>query len=149
MGCHSRGVDEAFGTVLIAIAVVAALIACASFVGSGRVYQRLGRGDLSLDEPELRPSPQHGSAAWRAEADAELRQLLEAKSARREARGEPPLDVEAELIALTQPAPAADPGLRDEVRELVVAANERRARRGQEPLDVDAEVDRRLRELGA
>jgi hypothetical protein len=142
-------VDEAFGTILIVVAVVGALIACASFAGSGRVYREIGRGDLSLDEPDLRPSPQRGSAAWQAEADAELRQLLEAKSARRQARGEPPLDVEAELAALSRPAPSADPGLREEVRELVVAANERRARRGQEPLDVDAEVGRRLRELGA
>jgi hypothetical protein len=149
MGCHSRDVDEAFGTVLIAIALVAALIACASFAGSGRLYRGLGRGDLSLDEPDLRPTPEYGSAAWQAEADAELRQLLEAKSARREARGEPPLDVEAELAALSAPAPTADPGLREEVRDLVVAANERRVRRGQEPLDVDTEVERRLRELGA
>ena len=72
--------------------------------------------------------------------------MLEAKSARREARGEPPLDVDAELAALTAPA-AVDEGLRDEVRQLVVARNERRIRRGEEPLDVESEVDRRLREL--
>jgi hypothetical protein len=90
-------VAESFGVVLIAIAVVAALIACASYAGAGRLYGRIGRGGLSLDEPELRPSPQPGSAAWQAEADAELRQLLEAKSARSERRGEGPLDVEAEV----------------------------------------------------
>ena len=140
---------EAFGTVLIAIAVVAAAVACLSFVGSGKIYRGLGRTGLSLDEPELRPAPQPGSAAWDAEAAAELRQLLEAKSARREARGEGPLDVEAELAELSQPAPTADPALRAEVRELVVATNERRARRGEPPLDVEAEIDRRLRDLGA
>ncbi len=141
--------DEAFGTVVIVIAVVAALIACASFAGSGRIYRGLGRTGLSLDEPELRPAPRPGSPAWNAEADAELRQLLEAKSARREARGERPLDVEAELGRLAASAAPADPALREELREHVVAANERRVRRGQEPLDVDAEIERRLRELGA
>jgi hypothetical protein len=142
-------VDDSFGTVLIAIAVVAAVVACISYVGSGAIYRGIGRTGLSLDEPDLRPSPLPGTAAWDAEADAELRQLLEAKSARREARGEPPLDVEAELAALSSSAPPADAALCEEVRELVVATNERRARRGQPPLDVEQEVDRRLRDLGA
>jgi len=140
---------ESFGTVLIVIAVVAAMLACASFVGSGALYRGIGRSGLSLDEPELRPVHQPGSSAYEAEAAAELRQLLEAKSARREARGERPLDIDAELAQLKQPAPQVDPALRDEVRELVVATNERRVRRGEEPLDVEAEVDRRLRDLGA
>jgi hypothetical protein len=142
-------VDDYFGTVLIAIAVVAAVVACISYAGAGAIYRGLGRTGLSLDEPDLRPSPLPGTAAWEAEADAELRQLLEAKSARREARGEPPLDVEAELAALSGPSHDADPALREEVRELVVAANERRARRGQPPLDVEREIERRLRHLGA
>lgn len=141
--------EEAFGTVLIAIAVVAAAVACLSFIGSGQIYRGLGRTGLSLDEPELRPTPQPGSPTWDAEAAAELRQLLEAKSARREARGERPLDIDAELAQLSQPAQAADPALRDEIRELVVATNERRARRGEPPLDVDTEVERRLRDFGA
>jgi hypothetical protein len=140
---------ESFGVVVIAIAVVSALVACASYVGSGRIYRGLGRTGLSLDEPELRPGPPPGSSAWQAEADAELRQLLDAKSARSEARGDGPLDVEAEIARLSQPLRTPDPALRAEVRDLVVATNERRARRGQSPLDVEAEVDRRLDELGA
>lgn len=140
---------ESFGVVVIAIAILSALVACASYVGAGRIYDGLGRTGLSLDEPELRPGPQPGSPAWRAEADAELRQLLEAKSARSEARGDGPIDVDAELARLAQPPATPDPGLRAEVRELVVASNERRARRDQPPLDVEAEVDRRLAELGA
>jgi hypothetical protein len=80
----------------------------------------------------------------------EIRQMLEAKSARREARGEPPLDIDAEMAALTKPATPAAEALRDEVRQLVIARNERRVRRGEEPVeDVEAEVDRQLRELGA
>jgi hypothetical protein len=85
------------------------------------------------------------AASSSAEAQEEIRQMLEAKSARRVARGEAELDVDAELAALT--APAADPGLRDEVRQLVIARNERRARQGKEPLDVETEVERQLREL--
>jgi hypothetical protein len=84
-----------------------------------------------------------------AEAQAEIRQMVEAKSARRESRGQAPLDIEAEISALTQPAAGVDDELRDEVRQLVISRNERRVRQGQEPLDVEAEVDRQLRDLGA
>jgi hypothetical protein len=73
--------------------------------------------------------------------------MLSARNARAAARGEPEVDVEAELGRLT--APAADPDLREEVRALVLARNARRAARGEEPLDVDAEVERQLRDLGA
>jgi hypothetical protein len=140
---------ESFGVVVIAIAVVAALVACASYVGTGRLYRGIGRGGLSLDEPELRPTPQPGSPAWQAEAEMELRQLLDAKSARSEARGDGAIDVDAEPARLPPPASGADPELRAEVRELVVATNERRERSGQPPLDVEAEVERRLADLGA
>ena len=82
-----------------------------------------------------------------AARDDEIRQMLGARNARREARGEAPIDVEEELRALT--APQVGPGLREEVRQLVVARNRRREAKGQEPLDVEAEVSRRLRELGS
>jgi hypothetical protein len=142
---------DAFGTVLIVISALAVVVAAISFYGSGRIYKGLGRsGAFSMDEGDedgpRRPAPKNGAAAD-AEAREEIRQMLEAKSARREARGEAPLDVEAEMAALS--TPKADPALREEVRQLVVARNERRRRQGKEPLDVDAEVDRQLRELGA
>ena len=74
--------------------------------------------------------------------------MLEAKSRRREARGEPPLDIDTELAELTTGTPGAgDPALREEVRQLVIARNARRLRQGKEPLDVDAEIDRQLRDL--
>ena len=74
--------------------------------------------------------------------------MLEAKSRRREARGEAPLDVEAELAELTAGTPTpGDPALREEVRQLVVARNERRLRQGKEPLDVETETERQLRDL--
>jgi hypothetical protein len=139
-----------FGTSLIVITAVAVVIAAISFYGSGRIYKGLGRtGPFSMDEGDderrARPAPKSGAAAD-AEAREEIRQMLEAKSARREARGEAPLDIDAEMAELSKPQ--ADPGLREEVRQLVVARNERRRRQGKEPLDVDAEVERQLRELG-
>jgi uncharacterized membrane protein YhiD involved in acid resistance len=133
-----------FGTVLIVISVLAVLAAAASYWGSGQMYRRIGREgglDMEREQPVASSSP--------AEAQEEIRQLLQAKSARREARGEDPLDVEAEIDALTRATAPADPGLRAEVRQLVVARNERLLRQGKEPLDVEAEIDRQLRDLGA
>ena len=137
-----------FPTVIWIVVLVVAPVAAVLFAGSFGLLDQLGRGGLSMDRDESPRGPAPGSAQFRAEADAEIRQLVEAKSARRVARGEQPLDVEAEIQALTQPAPA-DAGLREEVRQLVQARNERRIRRGQEPLDVEAEIDRQLRDLGA
>jgi hypothetical protein len=140
---------EAFGTVIIVIVIVAIAVACLSYIGSGGIYRGLGRTGLSLDEPDMRPGPAPGSPAAQAEANEEIRQMLEAKSARMQARGQGPLDIDAEMADLAAPPAAADEGLRDEVRQMVVARNARRARRGEEPLDVEAEVDRQLRDLGA
>ena len=137
---------DAFGTVLIAACVVAIVVAVVSYWGSGRLYRRIGVSELSMErERPPRSVPGPGSEA---EAREEIRQMLEAKSARREARGDPPLDVEAELATLTRGSPEHDPTLREEVRQLVIARNERRRRQGKEPLDVEAEIDRQLRSLG-
>jgi hypothetical protein len=142
--------EETFGTVVIVIAVVAALAAALAYIGSGRLYEGIGKGAFSLDEPDRPKGPQPGTAAYDAEAEAETRQMLEAKSARRVARGEAPLDIDAEYAALTRPSVSGrDEALRDEVRQLVIAKNERRARRGEPPLDVEEEIDRQLRDLGA
>jgi hypothetical protein len=129
-----------FGTVIIVVSIVAVLVAALSYWGSGRVYRSIGASDLVMQR-------ERAGAPDSTEAREEIRQMLEAKSARREARGEAPLDVEAELEALTRQG-AGDPRLREEVRQLVVARNERRLRQGKEPLDVEAEVERQLRSLG-
>ena len=142
--------EETFGTVVIVVGVVAAFAAAFAYIGSGRLYEGIGKGAFSLDQPDRPKGPQPGSAAYDAEAEAETRQMLEAKSALRVARGERPLDVDAEYAALTRPAATGrDEALRDEVRQLVIAKNDRRARRGEPPLDVEEEVDRQLRDLGA
>lgn len=142
---------NAFPIVIIGVCVVAAVIAVVASLSSGGLYERIGRGGLSMDGHEQGGAPKAGSAAAKAEADEEIRQLVQAKSARRVARGQEPLDVDAEIAQLTAPAqrPAADSGLREEVRQLVVARNARRLRQGKEPLDVEPEVDRQLRDLGA
>jgi hypothetical protein len=137
------------GIVIVVVVAAAALVAVGMALTSGRTYDQIGRGGLSLRDgsdrgpDERRPA---GSGAAARERDEEIRQLLEARNARRRARGLEPVDVEAELRALTA-APALDPGLEAEIRQLVVARNERRARQGRAPLDVDAEVARQLREL--
>ena len=142
--------EETFGTVVIILAVVAALVACFAYIGSGRLYDGIGKGAFSLDQPDRPKGPQPGTAAYDAEAEAETRQMLEAKSALRVARGDSPLDIDAEYAALTSATPAGhDEALREEVRQLVIAKNERRARRGEPPLDVEQEIDRQLRDLGA
>jgi Spy/CpxP family protein refolding chaperone len=123
--------ESAFAIVLFVVVGVAAVAAVWALATSGGSYDQIGGGRMSLDRQ-----------ATPAEREAEIRQMLEARNARRAARGEAPLDVDAEMRKL------ADPGLRDEVRALVEARNARRVARGEEPLDVDAEVDRRLRELG-
>jgi hypothetical protein len=131
-----------FGTVLIVVAVIAVLVAAVSYWGSGQIYAGLGR-EGGLD---MRREPP--ASATSAEVQDEIRQMLEAKSQRRQARGEPELDIDAELAALAQSSASTDPGLRDEVRQLVIARNERRQRQGKEPLDVEAEIARQLRALG-
>jgi hypothetical protein len=129
-------VHDAFGIVILVVVIVGAIVAVITLAGTGRAYDDIGRGGMSSE-----PAPQAESGA----REAEIRQMLEARSARRVRRGEEPLDVDAELAALTRGAP--DPGLAVEVRQLVEARNARRVRRGEEPLDVEVEVARRLREL--
>ena len=141
---------ESFGVVLIAVSITAVFVAALSFYGSGKIYKGLGRsGAFSMDEPERPKGPkQPATAAAQAEAREEIRQMLEAKNARREARGQAPLDIDAEVASLTTPATPQDAQLREEVRQLVVARNERRVRQGKAPLDVEEEVERQLREFG-
>jgi hypothetical protein len=138
------GVDDLFIAVVVIVSLVALVGAVLALATSGGSYDQIGRGGLSIgdDRPVTSPAARPLSAA---ERDAEIRQYLDARNARRAARGEPPLDVEAELRALT--APATDPGLAEEVRQLVQARNARRLARGESPLDVEAEVSRRLQEM--
>ena len=134
--------QDAFGIVLFVVVGAGVVIALVTLVGRARLYDDIGRGGLSIrDEPTTQ------APATRAEREDDIRQMLEARNARREARGEETIDVETELRELTRPAATTDPEILEEVRTLVEARNARRIARGQEPLDVDAEIERQLRDL--
>jgi hypothetical protein len=155
--CRQRGgtlgrVD--FGTVIWILVLVVAPLAAVLFAGAFGLLEQIGRGGLYVDDRPPRSAPLPNSPAAVAEREADIRQLVQARSDRRRARGDAPLDVDAEVLRLMELDPAAQPeedqqdaALRAEVRQLVIARNERRAARGQEPLDVEAEVDRQLRDL--
>jgi hypothetical protein len=139
--------QEAFGIVLFVVVAVAIVVAAIAISGTGNLYKQIGRGGLSLDRDSDHVRPvRSGGTTSRAEADEEVRQMLEARNARRVARGEAPLDVEAEIARLS--APVIDPSLEAEIRSMVIARNERRERQGKPPLDVEEEVRRQIAELG-
>ena len=141
--------QEAFGIVLFVVVGIGVVIAIASLFTRGRLYDEIGRGGMSIGEDrDARPRASGAPVPLdAAERDDEIRQMLEARNARRAARGEAALDVEQELRSLTRPSAADDPEIADEVRQLVEARNARRVARGQEPLDVEAEIERQLRDL--
>lgn len=136
--------QDAFGYVLFGVVGLGVLAALLSFIGRGKLYDQIGKGGLFVDD-----DAPHGGGSGpvnTVERDAEIRQMLEARNARRAAAGRETVDVEAELARLI--APVIDDELRAEIRELVVARNNRRVARGREPLDVDSEVERQIAELG-
>jgi hypothetical protein len=145
-----------FGAVGLSVVMSLVFLFTGRRSGGGGIYDEIGAGGLSRDSDyaggqlieDLSP-PAPDSPAARAEREREVRQLLSARSERRVRRGEPALDVDAEVARLLDPPqrPRAEAGLTEEVRQLVVARNERRRRRGLEPLDVDTEVARALEEL--
>lgn len=137
-----------FGTVAFSLLISLLLVVTR---GSENMYDQIGHGGLTSDGGGL-PQAQEAPVT-RAEQEEEIRQMLRARSERQVRRGEPALDIDAELARLLAPAAGgggaatSDTGLIEEVRQLVLARNERRARKGLEPLDVEAEVSRTLDEL--
>ena len=140
------------GDVLLIIIFAAIPVAAATFIfGAGHALSQVGKGQFAIEQ-ELPQKTGGAPAPVSAQVrEAEIRQMVEAKAYRQEARGEAPLDVESEVVRLLDERPAPglghDEELRAEVRQLVVARNERRMRMGQDPLDVEAEVERQLREV--
>ncbi len=82
-------VDDAFITVVVLVSVVALVIAIVALATSGGAYDEIGRGGLADEAPERRETY--------ADVVAEVREHVEVRNARRVARGEAPLDVEAEV----------------------------------------------------
>ena len=117
---------DAFGTVLWVVCIGAFVVAVVAFASSGKTWNEFGKDGLLLDSEFTGGA--HRSAAALRERDEEIRQMLEARNARRIRRGEQPLDVEEEFAKLT--APVIDPELRAEIADLVIARNYRRARAG-------------------
>jgi hypothetical protein len=144
---------------LVIFAVIALFILAGALLtlGRGSPYDQIGGGGLSLDGDSRgkAKAPSGDAAPASSEREQEIRQLLQARSERRVRQGSEPLDIDAELAALIDPAAAAtqasaaeNSGLAEEVRQLVIARNSRRERQGQPPLDVETEVTRTLEELG-
>jgi hypothetical protein len=146
-------IDIQAGFALTLITLVALPIALIAFARTGPLWQSIGKGPFAIEQEMPPPSrlSQPEPPVDRRLQETEARQMLEAKSYRRQQRGEAPLDIEAEVTRLLEApgaaGPAIDEKLRSEVRELVVARNERRMRRGEAPLDVELEIDRQLADL--
>jgi hypothetical protein len=134
-------VQSAFLFVVIGVCVVGVVGALLALATSRKDWAEYGSDRLLKDSEPPR------SPAALSERDEEVRQMLEARNARRRRRGEPELDMASELArlqALANASAGADDELKDEIRQLVIARNHRRARKGLQPLDVEAEVEREL-----
>jgi hypothetical protein len=130
-------VQSAFLWVVVGVCVVGVVGAIVALLTSRQEWAQYASDRLVLDSEAPRaPTAQLAR-------DEEVRQMLEARNARRRRRGEPEVDVEIELARLTALADA-DGELRDEIRQLVIARNHRRARKGLAPLDVETEIAREL-----
>jgi hypothetical protein len=81
--------DDAFIVVVIGVSLIAFVIAAFALATSGRSYEEIGRGGISVEEPLQRETY--------ADVVAEVRELVELQNAHRVARGEPPLDVDEEV----------------------------------------------------
>ncbi|MFZ1992633.1 MAG: hypothetical protein WAU75_00880 [Solirubrobacteraceae bacterium] len=133
----------AFGTVVVVVCGVGLAGAVVALLLGRRTWEDYGRNHLVMERSPSEPAA--GSAAALGEREEEIRQMLEARNARRRRRGEPEVDIDAELDRLTMPA--IDDELRAEIRDLVIARNHRRARQGKPPLDVKAEIERQIAAL--
>lgn len=147
------GVAENGLTFVVVGAVAFSLLVSVLFLvtgGNDSLYDQIGQGGISREEGGGAGGALD-SAALRAEQELEIRQMLAARNERLLRRGEPALDVDAEVARLLGDAQTGrashDAALVEEVRQLVLARNERRARQGLEQLDVESEVQRTLAEL--
>jgi hypothetical protein len=135
-------VQGAFATVVWVVSAVGIIGAVVALLLNRRTWEQYGSDHLMFDS-EQTPAP----TVDLVERDEEVRQMLEARNARRRRRGEAEIDIEQEMRRLTVPTPAVDAELREEIREMAIARNHRRARRGEPPLDIETEVQRQITEL--
>src|SRR5438552_3217728 len=93
-------VHGAFGTVLWVVCIAAAVVALLMLMSTRKTWEDLGKNSMLMDS-ELPRQAAAPSAASLLERDEEIRQMLQARNARRIRRGEAPVDVEQELSKLT------------------------------------------------
>jgi hypothetical protein len=154
--------QSAFPIVVFGTVGLSVVMSIVFLLSKGSMYDEIGSGGFPSEgespgggSPFGQSGPDYDSISMnpelqRAEREQEIRQMLQARSERRERRGEPALDIDAEFARLTAAQPAStghDPGIAEEVLQLVVARNERRERQGLEPLDLEAEVARTMAEM--
>ncbi len=148
-----------FPDVLVGAIALFVVVGVLSMLTRRSLHDQVGQdnglfaGESRSRLPSASPSVHDVPAPYdNIEREAEIRQLLTARSERLVRRGEAPLDIDAELARIDgggrdPSAGSHDPALAEEVRQLVRARNERRARQGLDTLDVEAEVQRTLSEL--
>jgi len=154
--------QSAFPIVVFGTVGLSVVMSIVFLLSKGSMYDEIGSGGFPSEgessgngSPFGQSVPAYDSISMnpelqRAEREQEIRQMLQARSERGVRRGEPALDIDAEVARLMTVQPAStghDPGIAEEVLQLVVARNERRERQGLEPLDIEAEVQRTLAEL--
>jgi hypothetical protein len=92
-------IDLQAGYALTLITLIALPVALIAFARSGPLWQSVGKGPFAIEQEMPPPSrlAQAEAPVDRRLQETEARQMLEAKSYRRQQRGEEPLDVEAEM----------------------------------------------------
>lgn len=81
-------VQDLLPVVVVVVVILAGVVAVALAFGARGTYDQIGRSDITFD----RDAPRSTN-----DLRAEVRAFVEARNERRIARGEPPLDVEAEV----------------------------------------------------
>jgi hypothetical protein len=137
-------VQTVFAIVIFSVVAVSGLIAVATFFVGGAPYDRIGGGGMAPP-----PTPEEETSDMRED---DVRQMLEARSRRRVARGAAG-EVDAELAELLSPSEdrrgPVPADLREEAESIVRARQTRRRRRGRPEGDFEAEVEALLKTIGA
>ena len=92
----NQAVQGAFATVVFVVSAVGVIGAVVGLLLNRRTWDQYGKDHLLLDS-ELPQAGPASAAAELAERDEEVRQMLQARNARRRRRGEAEIDVEQEL----------------------------------------------------
>src|SRR5438132_14407598 len=93
---NNRGVQSAFPIVVFGAVAVSILMSLIFLFSRGSSYDEIGEGGM-LSESGGGPPPAPDSAAGRAERELEVRQMLHARSGPMVSRGQPALDIEAQV----------------------------------------------------